>query len=130
MGRRTADRSASNLLLSFWLPAVLYAAVVLFVGSLPNLHPPFSFSNSDKLMHVFEYLVLGLLLTRATRATWRAPVPAALLALCLGIAVGTTDEWHQASVPGRSSSAFDLMADTLGLALAPFALRAIAPGQD
>ena len=76
MGRRTADRSASNLLLSFWLPAVLYAAVVLAVGSLPNLHPPFSFSNSYKLIHVFEYLVLGLLLTRATRATWRAPVPA------------------------------------------------------
>jgi VanZ family protein len=102
---------------------VLYAVMVLLVGSLPNLQPPVSFSNADKLAHVLEYLGLGALLTRACRATWNAPA-APMAAICLGILVGTCDEWHQAFVPGRSSSGLDLLADTVGLGLAPLALRA------
>ena len=124
MGRRTAERSIPNLLLSFWLPAVLCAAVVLFIGSRPNLKSPVSFFGADKVAHLGMYLGLGLLLTRACRATWTSRLPAALLALCLGIVVGTSDELNQAHVPGRSSSAFDLMADTVGLLLAPLIVRA------
>ena len=124
MGRRAPERSISNLLLSFWLPAVLYAALVLFIGSRPNLRPPVSFLGADKVAHLGMYLVLGLLLTRAARATWKSPLPAALVALCLGLTVGTGDELNQAHVPGRSADAFDLMADTVGLVLAPLVVRA------
>jgi len=124
MGLRTADRTFSTLLLRFWLPALAYVALVLFVGSRPHLRPPITFVQADKVMHAFEYLVLGLLLARAARATWASRVPAALVALCLGILVGTCDELQQAHVPGRSSSGFDLMADTVGLALAPLVTRA------
>lgn len=124
MGRRAPERSISNLLLSFWLPALLYAALVLFIGSRPHLHPPISFLGADKVAHTAMYLGLGLLLTRATRATWKSPLPAALLAVCLGILVGTGDELNQAHVPGRSCDVFDLMADTAGLALAPLVVRA------
>jgi len=92
MGRQTAERSSLKLLLHFWLPALAYAAMVLFVGSRPNLRPPLSFENADKVLHILEYFGLGLFLTRAARATWVAAVPAALLALCVGILVGTCDE--------------------------------------
>ena len=119
-----AKRSISQLLIRFWLPALLCAAGVLFVGSRPNLKPPISFSNSDKVAHVTEYMVLGLMLTRAALATWKARMPAALLAVTLGLLVGTTDELTQAHVPGRSCSGFDLMADAVGLVLAPWAIRA------
>lgn len=128
MGRQTAERTVPRLLLRFWLPAAAYVAMVLFVGSRPNLRPPLSFENADKVLHILEYFGLGLFLTRAARATWVAAVPAALLALCVGILVGTCDELQQAHVPGRSASAFDLMADTVGLGLAPFVLRAFARG--
>lgn len=123
-------RSISQLLIKFWLPALLCAAGVLFVGSRPNLKPPISFSNSDKVAHVSEYMVLGLMLTRATMATWKAKVPAALLAVSLGLLVGTTDELTQAHVPGRSCSGFDLMADAVGLVLAPLAIRAFARARE
>src|SRR5437773_1090551 len=98
MGHLTAERTVPRLLLHYWLPAAAYAAMVLFVGSRPNLRPPFSFDQADKVLHLMEYLGLGLFLTRAARATWVAAVPAALLALCLGILVGTYDELQQAHV--------------------------------
>jgi VanZ family protein len=124
MSLRTAERTLATLLLRFWLPAAAYAALVLFVGSRPHLRPPIAFAMSDKVMHALEYLGLGVLLMRAARATWGAKLPAALVALCLGIMIGTYDELQQAHVPGRSSSGFDLMADAVGVALAPLVIRA------
>ena len=125
-----AKRSISQLFIKFWLPALLCVAGVLFVGSRPNLTPPISFSNSDKVAHIAEYLVLGLMLTRATLATWKPRVPAALVAVSLGLLVGTTDELTQAHVPGRSCSGFDLMADAVGLVLAPLAIRAFTRARE
>ena len=46
------------------------------------------------------------------------PLVAALLALSFGILVGTGDEYFQSFVPGRQSSPFDLLADTVGLIVA------------
>ena len=130
MGSRMARRSITQLLLGFWLPAILWTALVLFTGSRPHLRPPVSFAFSDKVAHICEYFVLGLLMTRAMRATWSARLPAALAALCLGLAIGTTDELTQAHVPGRTASAFDLIADAVGLALAPLAIRAFARARE
>ena len=130
MGSRMANRSISQLLIGFWLPAVLCAALVLFVGSRPNLKPPLSFANSDKLAHIAEYMVLGLMLTRAVRASGPALLPSALVAVSLGILVGTTDELTQAHVPGRSCSGFDLLADAIGLALAPLAILAFTRARE
>jgi VanZ family protein len=124
MGRRAPARSFSSLLLRFWTPAVLYAAMVLFIGSRPHLQSPVSFFGADKVAHAGMYLGLGLLLTRATRASIKSPMPAALLAICLGILVGTGDELNQSRVPGRSCDVFDLLADTAGLALVPLVVRA------
>jgi len=124
MGRRTAEPTAARLLVAFWLPAALYAAMVLFIGSRPNLKPPVDLPFADKLLHASEYAVLGVLLTRAVRASWNAAAPAMFAALCIGIAVGTADELNQAHVAGRSADAFDLAADTAGLGLGALALRA------
>ncbi len=126
MSLRTADRNLSSLLLRYWVPAAAYTALVLFIGSRPNLRPPVSFVQADKVLHALEYLGLGLLLMRAARASWGARVSAAWVALCFGIIVGTCDELQQAHVPGRSSSGFDLLADTIGVALAPLVMRAFA----
>ena len=130
MGRQTAARPAATLMLGYWLPVVLYVGVIFLVSAQPHLRPPLSFQFSDKLMHVLEYSGLGVLLARALLASGprQRPAALALLALCLGIAIGTADELFQATVPGRQSSGFDLMADTLGVGLAQIVYRTLARG--
>jgi VanZ family protein len=69
--------------------------------------------NIDKVAHFGVFGLLGTLLCRV-RPTWRG----AGWALLAASAFGATDEWHQASVPGRTPDLGDWIADTLGAALA------------
>lgn len=118
--QRPPERRAYIVFLRYWLPVLVYLTVIVVLSAQPNLTPPFDFSNSDKLMHVLEYFGLGVLVARALRATMRLSMPlvAALFAMSFGIIVGTGEEYFQSFVPGRVSSAFDLLADTAGLAFA------------
>jgi VanZ family protein len=120
MARRAPARGVPAFFLSYWLPVLLYLTIIFFLSAQPSLTPPLQFTNSDKFYHVGEYFGLGILLVRAIRAS--APsmrvLNAALVALCLGIVVGTSDEMFQSVVPGRQSDPFDLMADTAGVLLA------------
>jgi VanZ family protein len=93
----------------------LYAALILFVGSRPRLHSPITFPMWDKVAHVGEYGLLGLLgytalASRDRRGLWR---PA--LVLVLGLAWGGLDEWIQAHTPGRESTFTDWLADAAGI---------------
>ena len=117
---RPQERRFFSLFMLYWLPVLLYLTVMLVLSAQPYLTPPFEFPNSDKVMHVLEYFGLGVLVVRGLRATMRITLPlvAALIALSFGILVGTGDEYFQSFVPGRQSSPFDLLADTLGLLLA------------
>lgn len=126
MGRRPQQRKFFDLFMSYWLPVLLYTTVIIVLSAQPNLQPPIKFQNSDKIYHVIEYFGLGVLLVRAIRNSLRLPIPmnACLLALSLGIGVGTGDEVFQSTVPGRECSGFDLLADTVGVALAQLAYLA------
>ena len=117
---RPQERPFFFLFLLYWLPVLLYLTVILVLSAQPYLSPPLEFPNSDKLMHMLEYFGLGILVVRALRAAMRIhpPLVAALLALSFGIVVGTGDEYFQVFIPGRSSSPFDLLADTFGCMLA------------
>ena len=109
----------------YWLPVAVYVAIIATVSSQPNLRGPVEFDNSDKIYHVLEYLVLGVLLARAWRASapdW-APTTLALVSISCGILVGTSDEFLQSFIPGRISSALDLLADTIGVVLAQVVFR-------
>jgi VanZ family protein len=117
---RLRERTFFKLFLLYWLPVLVYLTVILALSAQPYLSPPFEFPNSDKVMHILEYFGFGLLLARALRPTARIRLPlvAALAALSIGIVVGTSDEYLQSFVPGRSSDPMDLLADTVGLTLA------------
>jgi len=111
--------------MGYWLPVLLYITVIIVVSAQAYLRRPIEFRESDKIYHVIEYLVLGLLLARATHSSagsWR-PLTVALLATSCGILVGTSDEYLQSFIPGRQSSGYDLLADTAGLALAQIVYR-------
>ncbi len=119
-GGELARHRAKNVFLRYWLPVLLYVGVIFALSSQPNLQPPLHFTYADKVAHLCEYGILGVLLARAVRGMARLDwaLTAALLALLLGMVVGISDELFQSLIPGRESSAFDFLADTAGLVLA------------
>jgi VanZ family protein len=120
MTRRPPELRFFTLFMHYWLPVLVYVTIIITVSGQPNLNPPIQLPLGDKAYHFMEYLVLGLLVARAMRASlgYTRPAMAALLALSLGIVVGTGDEFWQSFIPGRESSGLDLVADTIGLIVA------------
>ncbi len=132
----------SRLIFAYWMPAVLWAAVVLCASSdlFSSQHsgdwlgeiiitvighplPPRQFNVLHflvrKASHLTEYAILGALLFRALRGDergWRAGWAAGAVALALCVAV--SDEWHQMFVVSRTSSAWDVLLDGVGAAVA------------
>jgi len=91
-------------IIRFFLPSLSPKEIVMINGVL------------RKLAHVFEYMMLGILLFRAFRAGsyerrwWR------WAGYSLGVVVlyAMIDEFHQLHVPVRTASFFDVGFDTLG----------------
>lgn len=104
----------------FWLPVLGYVTVIAVLSAQPGFRPPASFKDADKVAHVLEYFVLGLLLARA----WTASVPPrrmmlpVVLAILTGVSIGSGDEMFQRMIPNRDSSPYDLIADTVGVLIA------------
>jgi len=83
-----------------------------------------------KCAHVTEYAVLGLLLWRVLRRPAELKVPSwrwseAGLALALAALYAATDEIHQAFVPSRQASVWDVLLDTTGAAFGLLCLWAV-----
>jgi VanZ family protein len=96
-------------LVSRWVPPVLYAALIFYLSSRSSFPVPGYVWDFDKVIHFGEYGFFAALLLRATRSP--------LVSLLIASLYGVSDEVHQAFVPGRDSSPFDWMADTLGAGL-------------
>ena len=119
---RPPERRFFILFLRFWLPLLVYLTAIFTFSAQPYLSSPLKFTLSDKLLHVGEYLILGLLLVRALRAHLRVsrPLFAAMIAMGFVVLTGMADEYLQSFIPGRQSDVFDLLADTVGGAIAQF----------
>jgi VanZ family protein len=83
-----------------------------------------------KCAHLTEYAVLALLLWRALHKPSRPNAPSwrwseAGLALGLASLYAASDEIHQAFVPSRQASVWDVLLDTSGAALALLCLWAV-----
>src|SRR5689334_7618477 len=129
-------------LLVHWIPAILWAAVILSFSSdlfsakhtgdvlrdillriVGHSLPPRQFDLLHflirKAAHLTEYCILGALLFRAVRGDeggWR--MRWAVVAVALAACVATTDEWHQLFVPSRTSSPWDVLLDFVGATIA------------
>lgn len=120
MAERAATQSFFTLFMRFWLPVLMYVALILVLSAQPKLRAPGPFYFTDKFYHVLEYFGLGVLLARAFRAGRRtaAPMRTLTMAVALGIIVGVSDEIFQSFVRGRSSDIYDVLADATGVLLA------------
>lgn len=92
-----------------WLPALIVGTAIMAVSSVPKLgiRGPL-FPGCDKLAHFIEYLILG-----AALRYWSGDGRKRFLAG--GVCFAILDELHQAFIPGRHSSIWDVVADVLGL---------------
>jgi len=66
--------------------------------------------------HLLGFAVLGGL-SHAAVSAWPRPRLAAVWAWALATLYAATDEWHQALVPGRTGSVWDVLLDAAGAAL-------------
>lgn len=120
--RRLRDR---NPFLALWMPVLAWMGFLWVMSAQPSLAPyglrtgPSGWAGLlavDKLAHLGAYAVLVLLAFRIpygrrVPVLSRAPV---LFAVAFALAYGLADEVHQAYVPGRMASLWDLAADAIG----------------
>ena len=111
--KRTTERT-----LRTWILVVAYLALIFGVSSNPQ--DPLShtcFKVSDKMAHLAEYAGFGLLLSVASRSTFRRVRRWVLLVVVvlIGAAVGALDETYQMTVPGRERELLDWVADVVGV---------------
>jgi VanZ family protein len=100
----------------YWLPALSYCLIIFGLSALPKTISVPSPYAVDKVLHIMEYGVLGFLLARSLVNSRAGVSKRALIILVVGLATsyGISDEIHQAFVPGRNASAWDVVADGLG----------------
>lgn len=118
-----------------YVVTILYAALIFYLSSVDSPKGTGDWGGilgdlfQDKISHIIEYFILGVLLYLCFHLTPLAYdlFPTKLdthhkkrsaATLLLGTFYGVTDEIHQLFVPGRSSSVFDIMADALGVLIA------------
>jgi VanZ family protein len=100
----------------YWVPTIGYCLLIFVLSSISKgVYMPSPF-GVDKVAHFVEYGVLGFLLARlignlqSTFSKGFLLVSVVILAMLYGI----SDEVHQAFVPGRNASPWDVAADSLG----------------
>jgi VanZ family protein len=117
---RPETRGRGSLFLRYWLPVILYIGLIFAASSIPGRDIPNLFPYMDKLEHLTEYSLFGLLLGRAFRFTvgggrgrfW------SLATVAFGGLVGGMDELYQRLTPGRSSDIRDWAVDVTSVTLA------------
>ncbi|MFO7768252.1 MAG: VanZ family protein [bacterium] len=116
----------------YWVPAVLWAGVIWYGSSLSiGTVSPFRFTGVDKLGHLAEYGVLGLLSAWALMRSRPDMLSQDIVqgAMMIGGTWGWVDEVHQYWVPGRTSDPLDMLADLAGAAAGAW-LMTRAAGRD
>ncbi|MFH1201272.1 MAG: VanZ family protein [Candidatus Omnitrophota bacterium] len=111
-----------NWFLKYWLPVIIYAALIFYVSSIPRPEIPIKIINIDKVLHILEYLLFGFLIKRALSANRLSldfkRLSALTMLLCL--LYGLSDEYHQFFIPGRQMSVLDAYSDAIGGLLGSF----------
>lgn len=83
-----------------------------------------SFEGMDKILHLLEYAILGVLFSRAWLLSWpnifRTTTGVLVVTGLFALLVGMSDEWHQVMVIGRTPSTWDALADILGCLLGAY----------
>ena len=103
-----------------WLPFLLYIGLISW-GSSHVIGVKWAF-RYDKLIHICEFTVFAVLLSRALVTTFSGlrGRDVIMITCVLGFLYGTIDEYQQSFVPGRVADLMDAAADAAGSAFGAF----------
>jgi VanZ family protein len=104
-----------NFFLNLWVPVLLWAGLIFYLSSLPNLKAspnPFWDDVFRSILHSLMYLVFALLCWRPLKNSQAKNKN--LIAFLLVLAYSLFDEIHQSFVPTRTFQVKDLLVDNLG----------------
>ena len=110
---------------SHHIPALLYAALIITLSSIPRADlPEIALLRADKLLHFAEYAVFAVLIYRSMSDLFGVHRLALVFWVSSGITIlfAAIDEFYQKYVPGRHSDAADLILDIAGAVLILFLL--------
>jgi len=100
----------------YWLPVLICMVIIFHASSIHGRDIPPLFPFQDVAFHFFVYLALCFFFARALKNTYRnmSGIKLIIFTVIFGFIYGASDELHQAFVPYRSVSCFDVLIDTLG----------------
>ena len=112
-----------SFFIKFWLPLIIWAGLIFYASSMPAGAPIVRWLDtlSSYAGHFFEFMVLALLSFRAVNNSFsRQGVRNVFYAGSFSVFFAIGDEVHQAFVPTRLCSGYDVLADVLGIGFAFF----------
>ena len=90
-----------------------YTVLIIVGSSIPGGSVPDVFRLTwDKMLHVIEYSILGILGFRYYSVSLRQPLFGIII---FGVTVGIINEIYQSIIPGRFTSSADVIADGIGV---------------
>jgi hypothetical protein len=116
--------------IQFWLPPVVWAALIFFVSSKPVATTTEIYWEDfivKKTAHLIEYGIFAILLFRALKNSGMDKKRAMFYSVILAFFYAATDEIHQAFIPGRQSRARDIIFDTIGAVAGVYLLWKLLP---
>jgi VanZ family protein len=108
---------AFRTILIFWVPLLAWLLVIHNFSATPSADlPKVGIPYADKIFHLTEYFVLGVLLIRAfDKSEFKVSLAKlAILAIIIASCYGGLDELYQRTRPDRSCDIFDFLADSFG----------------
>ena len=100
---------------------ISFVSLMIIGSSLEGTSIPKSYIFTlDKLIHIVEYFILGVLLYFSIVGITKYSI---ILSLILGIFYSFIDELFQSTVYARDASGFDVIADIIGLILSAFFVK-------
>ena len=110
--------------IKFRILLIIWIIVILTLSSIPDLRiiPPWHFTWKDKISHFIEYGIFALLFLLMVKQENRITNhrKSFLAVLTFGLLLAIVDELHQLFIPGRSTDALDIVADSFGIVMVSF----------
>jgi VanZ family protein len=102
--------------LFFGVAAVIWAAGIFWVSSIPSAGLPENLGIWTSIGHFMEYLALSVLIFLSVHKPGRIYWKTAVITLVTASLYGASDEFHQLFVDGRQADVLDWLTDTIGAA--------------
>ena len=106
----------SSLCLQVTISYILFISILSHMSSDGLPESSNSFSNQDKIFHLIEFFILGILIQLSfLERKFKAKNEIIFLTIIFGFSIACIDELHQSFVPGRHCSINDLYFDFFGI---------------